>query len=285
MNKKLLCMFFMVLASLTLSAQVTIKLWPNGTPNNNGVKGNEKVIEKGRITNVSDPEMLVFPAENPNGFAIIDCPGGAYRFLSMHQEGIDMAPWFNSRGYTYVVLKYRMPNNGHWEATLSDIHQAIKLMRQHTDDWKIRKVGVMGASAGGHLASTAATHYGKGERPDFQILLYPVITMNKEETHMGTRLNLLGDKPTNEMVERFSNELQVTADTPPAFIMACFDDNVVPVINSIHYFEALLKNKVACSLHIYPKGGHGFGYYDTFPYKDQWLNNMDKWLRLEVLAK
>lgn len=283
--KAILMMLAAFMMNLQANAQVTIKLWDKNMPYTNEVKTPEKVIEKGRITDVSNPEMIVYPASVPNGLAVVDCPGGAYSFLSMRQEGVDMAPWFNALGITYVVLKYRMPNMGHYQASLSDVQQAIKIMKTHDKDWQIRKVGVMGASAGGHLASTAATHYDEASRPDFQILLYPVITMKEGKTHAGSKLQLLGKNPSDELVQKFSNEEQVTPNTPPAFILHCFDDPVVPVMNSIDYFTALQKNKVSASLHIYPRGGHGFGYYDVFPYKDQWLNDMAKWLRLEILGR
>ena len=164
-----------------LSAQkpVELPLWPNGAPNDNGLKGEEVMSAPYRLTNVTQPTITVYRPATPNGMTIIMCPGGAYALLAMDHEGHDMAPWFNSLGITYVVLKYRMPN-GHCEVPLSDAEQAIRIVRKHAKDWNIRtdRVGIMGASAGGHLASTLATHFSSEDtRPDFQILLYPVITM------------------------------------------------------------------------------------------------------------
>ena len=165
---------------------------------------------------------------------------------------------------------------------LSDAHQAIRLMREHANEWHIQKVGIMGASAGGHLASTAATHYTAGTRPDFQILFYPVISMDLSNCHKGSRDNLLGKSPSEELVRLYSNELQVTGDTPPAFIMHSSDDGAVPVSNSVSYYLALVKNKVPASLHTYPIGGHGWGFRDSFTYKRQWTGELEKWLR-EIL--
>ncbi len=145
------------------------------------------------------------------------------------------------------------------------------------------KVGIMGASAGGHLASTLATHYSSKEtRPDFQVLFYPVITMDPAYTHGGSRENLLGSSPSKELQDRFSNELQVTPDTPKAFIMLSSDDGAVPVKNSINYYSALLGNNVRASMHAYPDGGHGWGYGDGFRYKSQWMEELEKWLREEI---
>ena len=159
----------------------------------------------------------------------------------------------------------------------------IRLAMNHEGhEWHIQKVGIMGASAGGHLASTAATHYTAGTRPDFQILFYPVISMDLSNCHKGSRDNLLGKSPSEELVRLYSNELQVTGDTPPAFIMHSSDDGAVPVSNSVSYYLALVKNKVPASLHTYPIGGHGWGFRDSFTYKRQWTGELEKWLR-EIL--
>lgn len=267
----------------TLFAQkpIEIKLWPDGAPNSNGVKGNEQELEKNRISNITDPTITVYLPKESNGMAIIMCPGGGYARLAMDHEGHDMASWFNSQGITYVVLKYRMPN-GHYEVPLSDAEQAMRIVRDHAKEWKIdlAKVGVMGASAGGHLASTLATHYSNKEtRPDFQILLYPVITMDETKTHGGSRTNLIGKAPSTELINRYSNELQVSKETPPAFLTLSSDDKAVPADNSIRYYLALLNNDIPVSMHIYPIGGHGWGFRDNFTYKRQWTGELEKWLR------
>lgn len=229
--------------------------------------------------------LTVYSPDTPNGVAIIMCPGGGYSHLAMNHEGHDMASWFNAQGITYIVLKYRMPN-GKSEVPLSDAKEAIRLVRNHATEWKINpeKVGIMGASAGGHLASTLATHYSSKEtRPNFQILLYPVITMDKSYTHMGSHNNLLGKDASIELEKKFSNELQVNKDTPQAFIVLSSDDGAVPPANGVNYYIALIQNKVPASLHAYPIGGHGWGFRDNFPYKRQWTGELEAWLRRCVL--
>ena len=280
--KRLLLMSLLVI-STTLSAQqpIEFKLWPDGAPNSNGITTPEENLEGMRVANVSEPTLAVYPAAKPNGLAIVACPGGGYTRLAMDHEGHDMAAWFNTEGITYAVLKYRMPNGVH-DVPLSDALQAIKMMREHADEWHINKVGIMGASAGGHLACTAATHFTPETRPDFQILFYPVVSMDLAVTHKGSHDNLLGQHPTEKMEKLYSNELQVTADTPPAFIMHSSDDKTVPVLNSINYYLALIKHHVPATLHIYPIGGHGWGYRDSFTYKPQWTEELEKWLREEI---
>lgn len=269
-------------AGLSAQKQMELKLWPEGAPDNNGITVPETWPREDRVANVSEPALIVYPAARPNGLAVIACPGGGYAFLSMGQEGRDMAQWFNSLGITYAVLKYRMPNKGHHAVPLNDALQAVRLMRRQAERWGVAKIGIMGASAGGHVASAAATHFTEDSRPDFQILLYPVVTMDEGFTHKGSRTELLGDMPSEELVKFYSNELQVTPQTPPAFILHCTDDKTVPVENSLMYYQALKKNGVSVALHIYPRGGHGFGYYDTFHYKRQWTDEVEKWLREEI---
>lgn len=240
-------------------------LWPDGTPGDK-------------------PQLFVYKAENPNGIAIIMCPGGGYSRLAMSHEGHDMAPWFNTQGITYIVLKYRMPQGNH-EIPLSDAEQAMRIVREHAGEWQINpgKIGIMGASAGGHLASTLATHYSSKEsRPDFQVLFYPVITMDKSYTHGGSRENLLGKNPSEELIKRYSNELHVNADTPKAFIMLSSDDTAVPAANGVNYYLSLVRNNILSSLHIYPTGGHGWGFRDSFAYKRQWTEELEKWIRTEI---
>ena len=253
-------------------------LWPNGAPNTNGIVEQESEARANRPTNITSPTLTVYVAKNSNGKAIVACRGGGYVHLAMDHEGHDMAAWFNAQGITYAVLKYRMPNEHH-EVPLSDALQAIRLVREHAEEWNIEKVGIMSSSAGGHLASTAATHYTDDSRPDFQILFYPVISMDLSICHKGSRERLIGKTPTDELVQLYSNELQVSAQTPPAFIMHSSDDRVVPVENSLRYYQALVKNKVPASLHCYPTGGHGWGYNDNFKYKRQWTGELEKWLR------
>ena len=237
------------------------------------------------MANVVSPSITVYPIKNPNGMAIIACPGGGYARLAMNHEGHDMAAWMGTQGITYVVLKYRMPN-GHYEVPLSDAEQAIRLVRKHASEWGINpdRIGIMGSSAGGHLAASLATLYSSEEtRPDFQILFYPVISMDPKVTHGGSRENLIGKNPTPDLESKYTLEKQVNARTPQAFIMLSADDGAVPPANGIQYFEALLKNGVqGCSLHVYPTGGHGWGFRDGFTYKRQWTGELEKWLREEV---
>lgn len=277
--------FFSILLSVAtmLSAQNTFELplWPAGAPNSNGLTGTEEDLEGGRVANVIKPSITVYKADKPNGMAIIMCPGGGYARLAMNHEGHDMAPWLNAQGITYIVLKYRMPN-GHYEVPLSDAKQAIRLVRQHAKEWNIRpdRIGIMGASAGGHLAASLATLYSSNEtRPDFQILFYPVISMVPGVTHGGSRQNLLGNNPSQELEDKYTLEKQVNERTPQAFIMLSADDGAVPPANGIHYFEALLQHQVPATLHVYPTGGHGWGFRDAFTYKRQWTGELEKWLR------
>lgn len=278
--KKLLFICLLFISSGIMSQdKIEMSLWPNGAPNDNEIPK-----EDSRSFIINNPSITVYPAKNPNGKAIIMCPGGGYGWLAMDHEGHDMAAWMNGLGITYIVMKYRMPVGNH-EIPLSDAEQAMRLVREKAFDWKINphQIGIMGASAGGHLASTLATHYSSKEtRPDFQILFYPVITMDDNYTHGGSKTNLLGENPSKELVEKYSNELQVTDDTPKAFIFLSSDDGAVPAANGVNYYMALVRNNVSASLHAYPIGGHGWGYGDGFIYKRQWTEELEKWLREEV---
>ncbi|MEO4796320.1 alpha/beta hydrolase [Bacteroides uniformis] len=281
MKKILLLSFLFATTMLSAQKPVELPLWPNGAPNNNELTGTEQGRNNGGVSNVTEPTLTVYPAPHPNGMAIIMCPGGGYSGLAMNHEGHDMASWFNTQGITYAVLKYRMPN-GHNEVPLSDAEQAIRMVREHAAEWSVnpQRVGVMGASAGGHLAASLATLYSSDNtRPDFQILFYPVISMQKGVTHGGSRKNLLGENPSQELEQKYSLERQVSPRTPQAFIMLSSDDDAVPPINGIGYFLALRDHKVPASLHAYPTGGHGWGFRDNFTYKRQWTEELEKWLR------
>ena len=267
----------MLLTSVLASGQQVIKLWPDGAPNDNGLSGPENVMQGGRIGNISDPELLVFPAAEPNGLAVIMCPGGGYAYVAAGHEGTDMAAWFNAQGITYAVLKYRMPN-GHADVPLTDAQRAISLMRSRADEWGIRKVGIMGGSAGGHLAATASVHFTARTRPDFQILLYPLITFEGRVTPGGR--NLLFDMyPEEEEVAYYCCEKHVTPNCPPAFIVHCEDDNTVPLRDSQIYVQALEANGVPVQYLVYPDGGHGFGFRDSFAHKQEWTSALADWLK------
>jgi acetyl esterase/lipase len=274
--KKIFLLGFLAFSSL-LSAQtpIQVKLAEEKVVD-------EKPVIKGWINGneYTEATLTIYPAKKPNGQAIIACPGGGYAGVATTHEGHDMATWFNTQGITYAVLHYRMPYGKH-EIPLSDAHQAIRYMRKNAEQFGFNQLGIMGSSAGGHLASTAATHFDAETRPDFQILFYPVVTMT-EYTHQGSKDNLLGKNPSEELVKLYSNELQVTEQTPPAFIMHSSDDTVVPVQNTLDYYLSLCKHGVPASVHFYPIGGHGWGYNESFPYKAQWKDEMEKWLR-EIL--
>lgn len=260
----------------------TIKLWPDGNPEKEYVarpNDYQKNLKEDVQKDLAEATMIVYKAQRPNGICILECPGGGYTVRSDSHEGKNMADWFNSLGITYCVLEYRMPF-GFWQVPLNDAEKGMKIIREHASEWGVKKVGVMGCSAGGHLASTLATHYSSEEtRPDFQILMYPVITMDRSFTHMGSFDNLFGQNPSQELIDKFSNEKQVTAKTPPAIMILSADDNTVDPKNSIEYYYALRKAKVSATLHIYPSGGHGYGNQERFPYKREWTAEVEKWLR------
>lgn len=253
-------------------------LWPNGAPTDNGLTGDE--IDYGdHHSNVTDPTLSVYLPKQFSGLAVLACPGGGYIDVWDSHEGKMLADWYNAQGIVYAVLKYRLPN-GHCEIPLDDVQQAMNILRGHNKDWHIEKLGIQGCSAGGHLASTAATHYTSSDnRPDFQILFYPVITMDPSYTHAGSLHYLLGDNPAEEMIEKYSNEKQVTQLTPPAFILASSDDDVVPIQNSIAYYNALIANGVEVTMHLYPNGGHGWCWRDWFRYKPQYCSELSTWLQ------
>lgn len=278
-------LFVAVLASLTtvsaaadeVSKPKTLSLWNGEAPIGSGKFSDE------------DPTITVYQAANPNGTAIVICPGGGYGGLAIQPEGHGIARWLNQHGITGVVLKYRMPR-GRSTVPLSDAHRAIRMTRLHSKAWKVddSKVGVMGFSAGGHLASTCATQFTKGNpksddpheristRPDFAILVYPVITMG-DHTHGGSKRNLLGNNPSPEKVKAFSSELQVTSKTPPTFLAHAADDKPVPPINSELFYEALKAKKVPAKYLKLPNGGHGLNGYKG-PSWDAWQKQSLEWL-------
>lgn len=280
--KKIICLLslFVVTVCIQVEAQEkqVLQLWENGLPEEEQLVGAVKVEAENEK---EIPNLTVYLPKKPNGKAIIMCPGGAYGMLAIDHEGHAMADWFTSQGIAYCVLKYRLPG-GRSTIPFTDAERAIQLVREHAAEWNInpKAVGVMGASAGGHLASTLATHFtSDATRPDFQILLYPVITMNEEFTHKGSKFNLLGETPTEEQVAFYSNETRVTKNTPPAFIALSSDDKAVLPINSLLYYKALIRYDIPVALFSYPIGGHGWGFNDQFIYKREWTQELEKWLR------
>lgn len=275
--------FFSVIASAQNKPEV-IKLWQDGAPESNGLDPAKMVVTDSRASATTEAVITLYKPSKPNGTAIVACPGGGYAHLALAHEGKDMASWMNAMGVTYIVLQYRMPN-AHSTIPLSDAARAIKYVRDHAEELGVNpsKVGIMGASAGGHLAASAATMFpDEASRPDFQILFYPVITMEAGVTHKGSRDNLIGKDASEELAQLYSLENRVTERTPQAFIMVSADDRAVPVANSLRYAEALSNHGVPFSLHVYPTGGHGWGFRDSFIYKRQWTGELEAWLRVRI---
>ncbi len=282
--KNLFLILFLFAYMLNMNAQTTIRLWEGNPPTDNGLTEQEVITDE-RISGVSVPEIIVYlPNEEVNKkIAVIICPGGGYARLAMDHEGHQFAKWLQSQGIAGIILKYRMPNQ-HKEVPLEDFHQAMRYVRSKAVEWNIvdanmeSKVGVAGFSAGGHLASTASTHYNSSElRPDFSILFYPVITMG-QYTHEGSRNNLLGDNRTANDILYYSNETRVDEQTPPAILLLSDDDKAVPSMNSVMYYEALKEKNIAASMYIFPEGGHGWGMRQNFKYHDQMLSLLKAWL-------
>lgn len=237
---------------------------------------------QGRIIEFSHPKMKVFlpPSGLANGKALVACPGGGYTHLAVNHEGYHWAPFYNNLGLVYAVLEYTLPN-GDRNLPMKDVEAAFQLLTDSASVWSIQpdKIGIMGSSAGGHLASTMSTHPTDACKPAFQILFYPVISLDPQLTHSGSRNGFLGNQPSEELVKRYSNELQVTADTPRAFLVLAADDRSVKPMNSLNYFNALQQAGVPVSMFIYPNGGHGFGFRDTFKYHEPMLNELSIWLK------
>jgi len=226
-------------------------------------------------------EVFLPAKDKATGKAVVICPGGGYAKLSMNNEGYDWTGFFNEQGVAAAVLTYRMPN-GDRTIPMSDASRALKIMRDSAQAWFINPcdVGIMGFSAGGHLASTIATHNGVGAGPAFQLLFYPVISMNKKETHKGSCERFLGNEQDNEkLIKEFSNHKAVGRDTPPALILLSTDDRAVPPLtNGLPYYEALVRNNIEASLMAYPKGGHGWGYKEAFAYHNEMQQTVKKWI-------
>lgn len=249
-----------------------LALYEDAPPLNKTVAKQDQHTD-GRITAVSSPELLVYlpEPEAANHAAILICPGGGYSRLAIEHEGYEVAEWYRQKGYVAAVLKYRLPAeelvNEAWKVPLMDAEQGIRMLRQRATDWKIEadKVGVLGFSAGGHLAASLSVHGNPADhelpasRPDFSILIYPVISMDTSITHAGSRQQLLGEKVNTEWEHYHSTEKQVNAQTPPAFLVHSWDDKAVPAQNSIRYGEALQHYDIPLELHLYQKGGHGYG--------------------------
>ena len=295
---------FLITCHLTLmghtqNTMTEIPLYADSIPNSKPAPNTEKSETTADshiliISNVSRPTLTLFlPArDRANGTAVVICPGGGYGIVAAGHEGYDIARKFNNMGVAAFVLKYRIPNED-WMPNreigpLQDAQRAIQLVREHAAAWNVNpnRVGIMGFSAGGHLASTAGTHFSKSQinntgntslRPDFMVLIYPVISFTDEVGHIGSRDNLLGKNPSPQKILEYSNEMQVTDHTPASFLVHAGDDEVVKVQNSLRFYEALQQHHIPAEIHVYPKGGHGFGLNNpTTP--DQWMERLKNWM-------
>jgi acetyl esterase/lipase len=283
--------FFPVLFAALASAQAPSGpapelLWPNGAPGALGTADEDK------------PSITPYLAKSPNGTAVVVCPGGGYGALAMDHEGVQIAKWLNSLGISAFVLKYRLGPKYHHPAMINDAQRAIRTVRSRAEVLHIQpdRIGIWGFSAGGHLASTAATHFDSGDpnaadpidragsRPDFAILSYPVISLG-EFAHVGSRNNLLGKNPDPKLVEDLSNDLRVTAQTPPTFLFHTTADATVPVENSVRFYLALRKAGVPAELHIFQNGPHGVGLAPTDATLSAWGGLLANWLRERGLLR
>ena len=286
MNKLITLALIMLSTFSSASAQqvIDIDLWTSGLPNSNGIDKTEPYDDAKRNFK---PSIRVFlpEADKATGAAVVACPGGGYDHLALEHEGYDWSNFFTERGIAYAVLKYRMPH-GNKEVPISDANEALNVVRQHAQSWNIdpQKVGIMGSSAGGHLATTIATHSQHDTAPNFQILFYPVVTFNLQYTHKGSRYNLIGKNADEEQADLYSNEKQVNDNTPPAIILLSDDDGAVPSYNGVNYYLALKDKGIPASLHVYPSGGHGWGYRSTFRFHEEMLADLDAWLKAMKLG-
>lgn len=302
MKRNILSIVSLLLLINIISAQdLILPLWPDGIPNFRETGQPEKwdTSDIILVANVQNPEIAVYlPAKrHATGEAVVICPGGGYRRLAYNWEGTDIARWFNSKGIAGIIVKYRLPvSSGQvvpHQSPLMDAQRAVRLVRYHTEEWNIDpdRIGIMGFSAGGHLASTLGTHSDRGNpdaadpvekiscRPDFMVLVYPVITMTRPFMHHGSRDALIGEKPETKLAEYYSNELQVREDTPPTFLIHAGDDKGVPVDNSIVFYEALLKKNIPAEMHIYPEGGHGFSLAISKEHLSNWPDLCIEWIK------
>jgi acetyl esterase/lipase len=308
MKNTLFVIMFLVtngLLNQSFSQALTVKLWPEGVPNSieNCLYKERKwtTPDRSYYASVTDPEIKVYlaPKAVTSGTAVIICPGGGYTRLAFGHEGVDIAEWFNSNGITAIILKYRLPSDSIMAdksiGPLQDAQEAIRIVRRRSQEWGIdpSRIGIMGFSAGGHLASTLATHFNEkvyepadnvSARPDFAILIYPVISLTKPMTHNGTRSSLLGNDPDTTAVVHFSNQYQVTPETPQVFLVHSSDDKAVPVANSLDFYKALVINKVPAEMHIFQQGGHGYGLAVGKKTESQWPDLCINWLKANGFA-
>ena len=283
---------------ITTHAQQTIPLYEGEIPNSKPTKMEEKVeFRDGKVivSKISQPSLSIYlpRKEDASGTAVIICPGGGYRINALSHEGTEVAEVFQKMGVAAFVLKYRVPDDNTMVnreiGPLQDAQQALRVVRLRAKEWGVNpeRVGIMGFSAGGHLASTAATHFTApvtpdrektNVRPDFAILIYPVISFDESICHMGSRELLIGRQPSVEKIKSYSNELQVTPQTPPTFLVHSSDDETVKSENSIVFYQALVKHHVPAEMHLYPKGGHGYGMNNPTT-EDFWMDRCRNWMK------
>jgi acetyl esterase/lipase len=304
MKTPILTLLISLISSMAFAQNHTLPLWEGTPPLQNNMNLEEEVRQEGiiRIANVQNPTIEVYlPTKQiATGEAVVIFPGGGYGILAYDWEGTDFAKWLNAQGIAGIVVKYRLPISKSLtdpkEVPLMDAQRAIRLVRQNAAAWSIdpAKVGVMGFSAGGHLASTISTQYlhevnrtkdaidALSARPDFSILVYPVISFRDAAVHSGSRKNLIGENASQELIDRFSGELNVNAETPPTFLVHAQDDKGVPIENSLLYYQALHKHGVKASLHIYPTGGHGFAFGLNKGAVETWREVLLAWIEETV---
>jgi len=283
----------------TMQSQTVMSLYKDSIPNSKPSADEEKTSFENGITiisKISRPTLTIFlpKKEMANGTAVVICPGGGYWVTASSHEGTDVAKEFAAMGVAAFVLKYRIPNDATMMnreiGPLQDAQQAIKLVRDRAKEWNINpgRIGIMGFSAGGHLASTAGTHFGTSLipnaehtslRPDFMMLIYPVISFNDSIGHRGSRDQLIGKTPAPEKIKEYSNELQVTDQTPPTFLVHASDDDGVKPENSIVFYQALLRHKIPAEMHMYQSGGHGFGMKQKSK-KELWMERCRNWMEV-----
>ncbi len=299
--KNTLIIIFLSLSINSNGQLAKIDLYPEGIECLNVIKQKIDYDESGRIyRKVANPQIWYYPSQklksSKDKTAVLIIPGGGYEALWIDKEGVDVAKWLNGLGISAFVLKHRIP---YWEGkecrsdvALADAQRAIRIIRKNSKKWEInsKKIGVLGFSAGGHLASSLSTHHDQGirrsnleiekfaSRPDFSILIYPVVTMKQPYVHMGSRKSLIGNAPSNEIVEYFSNEMQVKADTPPAILIHSDNDLGVLVENSVNYYLALRKHKIPAALHVWEDGGHGYGLAKGQGSIKDWPNICQNWM-------
>ena len=296
--KNVLFLFLVIFSSICYAQQQTIEIWNGNAPGAIATEGyaEQPKLKNGRLNStskVTHPTLEVFLAkENPTQTGVIILPGGGYTHLAMEKEGYQIAEWFNQQGIHAFVLKYRMPSDKSMTnktvGPLQDAQRAMRLVRRNTEKYNLNpeKIGVIGFSAGGHLASTLSTHDAQrtypvaddtSARPNFSILIYPVISMEDGITHQGSKISLLGENAAAELVENYSNETQVTEETPITFLVHATNDTAVPVENSINYYLALKDHGVSTEMHVYQDGGHGFGFGREGTHT-QWPEALKNWL-------